>query len=208
MDTVAAGAGCGADTEVANSPIVWPDTPPASVCKGQLPVCYRSEYNITAGGLEKLHPFDSCKYGRIFQRLADVNVFTSKAIVSPPILSDAELAASQTSRYLSSLKSSVTVARITEVAPAAILPNFLVKWRVLTPMLYASKGTIMATQYALQVGYGINLGGGFHHASRDNGHGFCVYNDISMAIWSVRKLRGPTKVMIVDLDAHQGKNPL
>lgn len=40
-------------------------------------------------------------------------------------------------------------------------------------------GTVEAAHYAMQRGVGINLGGGFHHASRDHGHGFCVYNDIS-----------------------------
>jgi hypothetical protein len=35
-----------------------------SINSNKLPICYSADYNITAGGIEKCHPFDSCKYGR------------------------------------------------------------------------------------------------------------------------------------------------
>lgn len=53
-------------------------------------------------------------------------------------------------------------------------------------------------------GWSINLSGGYHHACHNQGGGFCIYSDISMAIMSVAKHSALRKFMIVDLDAHQG----
>ena len=53
-------------------------------------------------------------------------------------------------------------------------------------------------------GWGINIGGGFHHCSSERGGGFCAYADITLAIKFLFE-RNPTvkKAMIIDLDAHQ-----
>jgi len=89
------------------------------------------------------------------------------------------------------------------------IPQFLIYRQVLTPMLYCTGGTIVATQLAYECGWAINLGGGYHHASSDSGGGFCVYGDIQIAIRILQnkhklKTDKKLKVMIVDLDAHQG----
>ena len=53
-------------------------------------------------------------------------------------------------------------------------------------------------------GWGINIGGGFHHSSSERGGGFCAYADITLAIRFLFE-RNPNvkKAMIIDLDAHQ-----
>ena len=56
----------------------------------------------------------------------------------------------------------------------------------------------------MEVGWSINLGGGYHHASYTKGEGFCVYPDISLAIDNLREFYDISKIMILDLDAHQG----
>jgi len=72
-------------------------------------------------------------------------------------------------------------------------------------MLSAVGGSLLATELALEKGWGINLGGGYHHASGGSGGGFCVYADISIIVHKMRKTKPNVKrVMIVDLDAHQG----
>ena len=63
-------------------------------------------------------------------------------------------------------------------------------------------GTLEATQDALQTGWGGTLAGGTHHAFRDEGAGFCVFNDIAVAIAANR--RQLKRVAILDLDVHQG----
>ena len=88
--------------------------------------------------------------------------------------------------------------------PIFFLPAWLIRWRVLNPMLKATYGTIHAAIKAMDIGYSINLSGGYHHACGHSGGGFCIYPDITIAIKIVRKLFSISKVMIIDLDAHQG----
>ncbi len=71
-------------------------------------------------------------------------------------------------------------------------------------MRYATAGTVLAAQKALQHGYAINLGGGFHHAETDRGCGFCAFGDIQLAVEKVREEKPDARILIVDLDAHQG----
>jgi acetoin utilization deacetylase AcuC-like enzyme len=66
-------------------------------------------------------------------------------------------------------------------------------------------GTIQATRLALQGrSVAINLGGGFHHAYRDRGMGFCIFNDIAVAITRLRAKGFREPVLVVDLDIHDG----
>ncbi|MEJ7605438.1 MAG: histone deacetylase [Bryobacteraceae bacterium] len=65
-------------------------------------------------------------------------------------------------------------------------------------------GTIAAARHALAVGWCGGLAGGTHHAFRDEGSGFCVFNDIAVAIEVVRRENLAQRVSIVDLDVHQG----
>ncbi len=65
-------------------------------------------------------------------------------------------------------------------------------------------GTLAATQEAQQHGWGGTLAGGTHHAFRSEGSGFCVFNDIAVAIAWLRAERGMCRAAVVDLDVHQG----
>ena len=64
--------------------------------------------------------------------------------------------------------------------------------------------TLAATQEALACGWSGTLAGGTHHAFRAEGSGYCVFNDIAVAIHSLRAERGIGRVAVVDLDVHQG----
>jgi acetoin utilization deacetylase AcuC-like enzyme len=61
-------------------------------------------------------------------------------------------------------------------------------------------GTLKATEDAFSSGWGGNLAGGTHHASRSEGAGFCVFNDMAVAIRYFR----PGRAAVLDLDVHQG----
>jgi acetoin utilization deacetylase AcuC-like enzyme len=50
----------------------------------------------------------------------------------------------------------------------------------------------------------VHLGGGFHHAFPDHGEGFCLINDVAVAIRMLRRDRAVGRVLVVDLDVHQG----
>ena len=65
-------------------------------------------------------------------------------------------------------------------------------------------GTLAALEYALEHRYGINLAGGTHHAFADRGEGFCVFNDLAVASRKARLEGRAEKILIIDLDVHQG----
>lgn len=64
--------------------------------------------------------------------------------------------------------------------------------------------TIMAAEAALHEGVGANLGGGTHHAFAASGRGFCVLNDVVVAVRALQKRGLCCRVLVIDLDVHQG----
>ncbi|KAG8556814.1 hypothetical protein GDO81_018212 [Engystomops pustulosus] len=146
------------------------------------PIVYSTDYNITFIGLEKLHPFDSGKWGKIINFLRDEKLITDDTIVTAKEATEDDLLVVHTRRYINKLKWSFVVATITEIPPLVLLPNFLVQRRVLKPLRTQTGGTIMAGKLAIERGWAINVGGGFHHCSSDKGGGFCAYADITLAI--------------------------
>ncbi len=65
-------------------------------------------------------------------------------------------------------------------------------------------GTIMAAQYALEYGVALNIAGGTHHAYADKAEGFCLLNDNAVAANYLLRNKLARRVLIVDLDVHQG----
>jgi acetoin utilization deacetylase AcuC-like enzyme len=70
--------------------------------------------------------------------------------------------------------------------------------------LSSAGGTLWCAYQALTKGIGINLAGGTHHAFRNRGEGYCVLNDIAIAAACLLAERKVKKVLVVDLDVHQG----
>jgi acetoin utilization deacetylase AcuC-like enzyme len=65
-------------------------------------------------------------------------------------------------------------------------------------------GSILAATLAMERGIGINLAGGFHHAFADHGEGFCVFNDIAIAIRELQHRSTIRRAAVIDVDVHQG----
>lgn len=68
----------------------------------------------------------------------------------------------------------------------------------------ATGGTIEAARHAAKHGIAMNLAGGTHHAFPGHGEGFCVFNDVAVAIRLLQRDRTITRATVVDLDVHQG----
>jgi histone deacetylase 11 len=169
-----------------------------------IPLVYHPDYNITAFGLERLHPFDGRKYRRIHDSLVARGLRRPKDFVRPRPATRADLLAVHSPDYLRSLRSPETLARILEVPVVRRLPAWAIDWRILRPMRYATGGTVLACRLALERGIAVNLGGGFHHAASGWGGGFCVYADAPLAAKFLHDEGKVGKVLVVDLDAHQG----
>ncbi|KAI5640256.1 histone deacetylase domain-containing protein [Phthorimaea operculella] len=172
--------------------------------KDQWPIVYDKRYNVSFGGLEKCHMFDAAKWGNIIRTLKDVGLVSDETIVQPREPSKDDLRIVHTNAYLKSLKWSYKVAMIAEVPLLVLVPNFLVQRAYLKPMRLQTGGTVLAGKLALERGWAINVGGGFHHCSGSKGGGFCPYADITMLIQCLMRAKKIATAMIVDLDAHQG----
>ncbi|CAF4184613.1 unnamed protein product, partial [Rotaria magnacalcarata] len=155
-----------------------------------------------------------------------VKMIIDETIVDTNEATREDLLKVHTKRYLSSIKWSIAVARVLEIPPVALLPNFIVQLRVLKPLRYQTGATMLvnncffcfensclchlllcnAGELALERGWAINVGGGFHHCSSDSGGGFCAYADLTLLIIDLFTYFSDRikKVLIVDLDAHQG----
>src|ERR671920_1819446 len=68
----------------------------------------------------------------------------------------------------------------------------------------STHGTVRAARDALETGLGMNLGGGTHHAAFAQGRGYCLFNDVAVAIAALRAEAGLGRVLVVDCDVHQG----
>jgi histone deacetylase 11 len=173
---------------------------------------YAPGYDLSLPGFDRLHPFDGRKFSRAW-KLIEKRVGPALATCwdSPagPV-DDVDLLRIHTPAYLASLASSpAVVAKALEIWPLKLLPRGIIQRRLLDPMKLAVAGTILAAQRALQ-GEGaiaMNVGGGFHHAFRDHGEGFCLYADVAVAIGAARAsgaLGEHDPIAVIDFDAHRG----
>jgi acetoin utilization deacetylase AcuC-like enzyme len=111
-----------------------------------------------------------------------------------------------TPEYLSSLKQDQTWQEIFELkeneyrAENASLPLH----QIIEDFKLKGGGTRVAFDLALELGLAANLGAGYHHAFPDRGHGYCSLHDIGITIKLAQKANKVRKVLIVDLDFHQG----
>ena len=167
-------------------------------------IVYSRRYNFGFPGLEKLHPFDIRKFAHAMARLRRRRMLRRGDILKPRWPSDSELLRVHWRSYLKSVRASDTLAGIVEVPFVARLPSFVARLALLNPMRWAVGGTMLAARQALRVGSAVNLGGGFHHAHANFGHGFCVFSDVGVTIAALRAEQLARRFLIIDLDAHQG----
>jgi histone deacetylase 11 len=178
---------------------------------GKLPIFYSEKYTPSLFGLEKFHYFDSKKYEKVHGFLVRDGVVSPEEI-SPPVYPDDDFLVRRNAdekrhskNYLKMLKTNAgTIAEILVFPLAKFFPASWIYRSVVMPQRLATGGTVMATRAALERGWAINLSGGYHHADRTWGEGFCIFADISLAIENLRAARAAQKIMIVDLDVHMG----
>jgi len=170
----------------------------------KLPFVFSPRYDITLLGLEKLHPFDSAKYGKIFDLLIDRGILNGHNHHVPETATEETLLKVHTPKYLQHLRSSKIVGAIAEIPQLKWVPNFILRSRLLKPMATATQGSIDAIHLAWKHGWAINLSGGYHHAKAEISSGFCFYSDIPLAAYDLLEKHPNLRIMVLDLDAHQG----
>ena len=157
---------------------------------------YGPQYQFAWSGV----PFDEIRGERILTALAAEGLIERDYIRQPPLASYHAILRIHTDAYLEAMQTPAAMERILG-APVGDRDA----QRILDLQRSMAGGTMLATDIALSTGnIAINLGGGFHHAHADVGRGFCIFNDIAVAIAEQRDLGFRGKVLVIDLDLHDG----
>jgi acetoin utilization deacetylase AcuC-like enzyme len=157
---------------------------------------YGSQYQFAWSGV----PFDEIRGERILTALAVEGLVARDYIRQPPLASYHAILRVHTDAYLEALQTPSAIERIFGSAVGERDSQ-----RLLDLQRSMAGGTMLATDIALSTGnIAINLGGGFHHAHPDVGRGFCMFNDVAIAIAEQRDLGFRGKVLVIDLDLHDG----
>jgi histone deacetylase 11 len=136
-----------------------------------VPIIYRKEVNIGFLGFEKYHHFDSKKFEKISNLLLKGSM-KKKNFFSPKKATIDQLLTIHTKEYLDTLSDSESVSVILELEVLKKVPNFILWYSILDPMLYHVGATILGGDLALKFGWSICLSGGMHHASSEKGGGW------------------------------------
>jgi acetoin utilization deacetylase AcuC-like enzyme len=142
--------------------------------------------------------FPAQKYRLLRERLLESGLASPSDFVAAPPASDEDLRRVHTPDYLRKLTSgdfTLQEARLLELPWSAALVEAL-RW--------VAGGAIEAGRRALDAGCAILVGGGFHHAFADHGEGFCLLNDVAIAIRALRAGGHIERAAVIDLDVHQG----
>lgn len=159
-----------------------------------IPFVYSDDYWTLNVGR---HVFPIKKYRVLYERLLLLGARKAN-FVTPEPASDKDVLLVHSARYVKKLKtaslSSAEIAMI-ELPFSMELVHFV--WLM-------TGGTILTARLALERGLAVHLGGGFHHAFHDHGEGFCVLNDVAVAVETLKKEGAAQRIMVVDCDLHQG----
>ena len=158
-------------------------------------VCYTPRYYADIG---EGHVFPIRKFELVRDRLVAEGTLSPAEIVEPREASVADVLLVHTEDYVTRLRAgALTPREIRRLglpwSKALVRRSFL-----------ATSGTIKAARFALEEGVGANLAGGTHHAFPDHGEGFCVLNDVAVAVRVLRRDGLLRRAAVVDLDVHQG----
>ena len=144
------------------------------------------------------HRFPIAKYALLRERVLADGIVAPEALREPAAASREMLLLAHTAEY------------VDRITAGTLAPNELRRlgfpW---SPALVERSvrtvgGTCEASSAALEHGVAMNLAGGTHHAFADHGEGFCVFNDVAIAIRSLQREGRIRRAAVVDLDVHQG----
>ncbi|HLL71304.1 MAG TPA: histone deacetylase [Pyrinomonadaceae bacterium] len=144
------------------------------------------------------HVFPIRKFELVRDRLLAEGTLALAEIVEPQPAAIADVLLVHTEDYVTRLRAgSLTARELRRLglpwSKALVRRSFL-----------ATGGTLSAARAALSEGIASNLAGGTHHAFADRGEGFCVLNDVAVAIRALRRDKLIERAAVVDLDVHQG----
>lgn len=148
--------------------------------------------------LPERHPFPMIKYQLLRDQLVHEGILADEAFFRPVQPAIETLLRVHQAQYLEQLfQGTLSVADVRKT-------GFPQSPEVLTRELLIAGGTIQAAQIALKHGIGFNLAGGTHHAHPGFGAAYCLLNDVGVAAAHAVSTLHASRVLVVDLDVHQG----
>ena len=155
---------------------------------------YHPGYDLNLGA----HVFPSRKYRMIQNRLQEEGFAGPEDFVEPASVTDDQVLLVHEPGWVERLKTGTL--SISELMQLEIPYSR----EMVEGFWLASGGTLAAAHHALRDSIGFNIGGGFHHAFRDHGEGFCAINDVAIAIRTLQRDGDIATAMVVDCDVHDG----
>jgi acetoin utilization deacetylase AcuC-like enzyme len=144
------------------------------------------------------HRFPMSKYEVLPQQLIHEGTLTASNFFAPAPATEADILRTHTSDYWHKLKN------LTLSSQEIRRTGFPLNRELIDREIIIAQGTIDCAKYSLQYGVAMNIAGGTHHAFTDRGEGFCLLNDMALAADYLLHHKLVRKVLIVDLDVHQG----
>jgi acetoin utilization deacetylase AcuC-like enzyme len=144
------------------------------------------------------HRFPIQKYRRIRERLLTEGTLRADELLEPTLADPRDICRVHTKDYWEQLSRGAL--------PAAAIRRLGLPWsESLVRRSRASvQGTLSAARIAIREAVAVNLAGGTHHAFPDRGEGYCVLNDIAIAIRALQHDAWVQRMAVVDCDVHQG----
>jgi acetoin utilization deacetylase AcuC-like enzyme len=155
---------------------------------------YSEDYYLPIGA----HVFPAEKYRRVHQQLIADRIADAADFLKPHPASDQDILLVHTPEYVTKLRTGTLSAREELQLEVPFSPELVHAFWL------AAGGSILAAEHALKNGVAINIGGGFHHAFADHGEGFCMINDVAVAIRRMQRDNLIHRAMTVDCDVHHG----
>jgi len=160
-----------------------------------LKIAYSTIYKYE---LPEGHRFPMIKYELLPEQLLYEGTVRESNFFHPPPLEEATILWTHDAVYWEKLKA-LALSRKEIRAIGFPLSETLVRRG-----MHIANGTVQCALYAMQYGVALNVAGGTHHSFTDHGEGFCVLNDIAIAANYLLKKGLAKKILVVDLDVHQG----
>lgn len=148
--------------------------------------------------LPEKHRFPMIKYELLPEQLLYEGTISEAAFFQPTQLQDEQILLTHTSEYLNKLNTLT----LSYKEKRAI--GFPIRKELIERGKYIANGTLQCAYHAMDSGVSLNVAGGTHHAFADHGEGFCVFNDIAIAANVLLDKGDVRRILIVDLDVHQG----
>jgi acetoin utilization deacetylase AcuC-like enzyme len=153
---------------------------------------------LFAHPLPEGHRFPMLKYELIPQQLLHEGLISEANLFEPELLSEEIILLSHKSAYWQELRD------LTLPAKEQRRIGFPLNGQLLERELRIAKGTIDGALYAMEYGIAFNVAGGTHHAGSNWGEGFCLLNDQAIAANYLLNRKLAERILIIDLDVHQG----